>query len=382
MKNWSLALYEKKGRKEKIDSQILNNAKYYIEKQTQHGVPVLLTLRHLAYRTSIDYKYIHPFVTRRTKNYKTFQIKKHNGGFRNISVPVPKLMYIQKWLNTFILSQIPIDQHCFAFQKNKSIKDCASEHLGCRWLIKIDMQQFFESISEIDVFHVFLSQGYSQLLSFQLARICTSTFSNNAKRYENPKWKVWRNKYKFYQNKKIGHLPQGAPTSPALANIIASSLDREICTYLKQLNMNLIYTRYADDIFISTDSNLFSKKIAKDIIFHIYTLLPKHGFKYNHQKIQIIPPGARKIILGLLVNSDQVRLSKDFKSKLECHLYYLIKNPIQHANKRSFDNVFGLINYVHGLFTFAKFIEPKYIEKLEKKNLIPNWNSLINFSQT
>ena len=379
MKNWSLALFEKQGKKKNVDPQILENAKTYIEKQNSNDVPVLLTLGHLAYRTSVEYKILQTFVSRRTKNYKTFQVRKHNGGFRNISVPVPKLMYVQKWINEFILSKAKLDEHSFAFQKEKSIKDCAMEHLGCRWLIKMDLRQFFESISEIDVFNYFNSLGYSKLLSFQLARICTTTFTNKANRYLDPRWTIWNHNYKFYRNKKIGHLPQGAPTSPMLANIIAKPLDEEIYEFLKKLEGEFVYTRYADDLFISTTSKAFSKKDAKYIINHIYSLLPKYGFKYNHQKTQIIPPGARKIVLGLLVDSEKLRLSKDFKSKLECHLYYLIKNPIQHASTRNFDTVFGLINHIKGLFTFAQFIEPEYIDKLERKKLVPDWDSLIKF---
>ena len=105
----------------------------------------------------------------------------------------------------------------------------------------------------------------------------------------------------------------------------------------------------------------------------IFDKLPKYGLKPNHQKVQIIPPRSRKIVLGLLVDSKEVHLTKDFKGKLECHLYYSVKNPIRHVIKRGFRSIFGLKNYITGLLAYTKSIEPGYYQKLLKRNLIPSW---------
>ena len=83
--------------------------------------------------------------------------------------------------------------------------------------------------------------------------------------------------------------------------------------------------------------------------------------------------GARKIVLGLLVDEDKIRLSKSFRKSLECHLYYANKNPLHHAEKRGFDSVLGLKNYINGLLSYTKYIDYDYYSNLIQKYVVPNW---------
>ena len=370
MSHWHPVLYKNKGKKDGIPDDILNNALAVAEKINPR-MPIILSLKHLAYITDIEYRTLRAFIERIGTPYRNFAIRKRSGGFRLISVPCLRLLQVQRWIDKFILRNLDKSNYSFAYESGRKIKDCASLHLGCKWLIKIDLRDFFQSLSEIQVYQVFKKQGYSELISLELARLCTITYRISSGKYRNKYWISHIKKYKFYSEKRIGNLPQGAPTSPRLSNAILFDFDKEVASIANELN--LVYTRYADDIALSTINNDFSRESAMRLIRKIFNILPKYGLKPNHQKIQIIPPRSRKIVLGLLVDSEKVHLPKDFKNNLECHLFYSSKNPVNHAVKRNFRSVFGLKNYITGLLAYTKSIDPEYYQKLAKKNLIPTW---------
>lgn len=372
MKNWSPALYRREGKKQGIPQKVIENSIIVIERLLARKMPIILTLKHLSNHTKVPLPVIKAIISNPHVHYVNFSIKKRSGGYRVISAPDINLEKIQKWINTNIL-QIDDNNsiYSYAYKKGTSIADCAKPHCNCKWLIKIDIKNYFETISEIDVYNYFHNLGYTKLLSFQLARLCTINYSDKHEEYlqhNNYKWKVHnQKKYKIYSQKSIGHLPQGAPTSPMLANLITIDLDQKIDNFLSVQNFDLIYTRYADDIYISTESPAINKEIVNKIINGVYRLLEENGFTPNAKKTQISHPGTRKIILGLLVNSEKLHLPKDFKAKLECHLYYYTKNRNEYTEKRKFNTIFGLTNYITGLLAFARQIEPEYIDKISKK---------------
>lgn len=372
MNRWLPALYKREGMQRRVSQEIIKNALSYEKRLQKNNLPIILSLGHLSFHTDISHRELRIITERRKYPYRDFRIKKRSGGFRQISVPSSTLCHVQKWINKFILSKAEDNPYSFAFVHGKSVKQCAEVHLGCKWLIKIDLRHFFESISEIKVYKYFKSLGYSNLFSFELARICTKTYKFQSGKYSDKYWRA-RNKhrYKFYFDDRIGHLPQGAPTSPMLANCITKDLDYAIAEYTT--SKDIIYTRYADDLIFSSTSNDFGWKSAKSLVSHVYKLLPTYGFKPNTQKTYILHPGARKIVLGLLVDSNRLRFTKDFRSSLECHLYYVCKNPIDHCSKRGFNSILGLKNYINGLLAFVKYIDHEYYVKLEAKHLIPEW---------
>ena len=323
----------------------------------------------------MSYTNLHKIVSRDVDPYRSFSIKKRSGGWRRISVPQFELLKVQKYIDHFVLSKIADSSYSYAFKSKTSIADCANQHLGCRWLVKIDLRHFFESLSEMQAYRVFTEAGYNNLVSFELARLCTKVLPVTAKKYSKPNWRSGGHilRYSFYKDKynRIGHLPQGVPTSPRLSNLIVRGLDREIVEAADEYD--LTYTRYADDMTFSTGSSCFSKKRGRDFINKIYSLLPKYGLRPHPQKAQIVPPGARKIVLGLLVDGDKVRLTKHFRSNLECHLYYCVKDPISHATNRCFASVLGLKNYVNGLLAYANQVDPDYVNKILSDIGKPDW---------
>jgi len=369
MSDWHSALYRRTGKENGTSDDIINNA-LTTAKKINRKMPIILSLKHLANILNIEYATLRGFTERRRFSYRDFIIRKRNGGFRLISVPCIELLYIQRWIDKFILKQLDKNSYSFAYESGMKIIDCASKHLRCKWLVKIDLRDFFQSLSEIQVYHVFKKQGYSELVSMELARLCTRIYKLKSSKYLNKYWIAHIKKYKFYYDKRIGNLPQGAPTSPRLSNAILFDFDNEIASIAD--DVGVVYTRYADDLFFST-TNDYSRKNALKLIKNIFEILPKYGLKPNNQKVQIIPPRSRKIVLGLIVDTNKVHLPKDFKKKLELHLYYCVKNPNEHTIRRGFHSILGLKDYISGLLAYVKSIEPEYYEKLKKKKLIPIW---------
>ena len=162
----------------------------------------------------------------------------------------------------------------------------------------------------------------------------------------------------------LGHLPQGAPTSPMLSNLVMYDFDRSVEEIANEFG--LTYTRYADDLTLSTASEEFNRVKAQKAISRIYQIIRKFSFEPNFTKTQIIPPGARRVVLGLLVDGIEPKLTKQFRDRLRLHLHHIGPNgagAIKHAEQNHFQSVFGLRNHIEGLISFAHSVDPDYAKK-------------------
>ena len=296
--------------------------------------------------------------------------------FRIICVPDPSLMKIQRWINKNILRFGRPHQACYSYIENTCIRDLATLHCNCRWLIKLDVRKFFESISEIRSFRVFLELGYQPLVAFELSRLCTRLGSYTAAR-KHVQWFADSNKYQAinqYQNRRIGHLPQGAPTSPMLSNLALKDFDEAVSQIAQ--HHDIMYTRYADDIHLSSVDVQFGRAQARRVIGKVYSAMARIGLSPNTLKTKISPPGGRKIVLGLLVDGDEPRLRKDFRARLRQHIYYLSHphvGPAQHSARRGFASVWGLRNHVRGLISYARQIDQNFANQCEEQLKSVEW---------
>lgn len=361
--DWSPQHYLKEGRRKGRPEETIQSAIVQAERVLgRHGDPApVLSLNHLARRSEVHYFFLKCFVERKRgfPSYRHFVIRKRSGGGRMISVPHPKLMRVQRWINTHILQRQCVHRSSFAFQSGMSIVDCARRHTGARWLLKMDITNFFGAISEIQVYRVFRSIGYQPLVAFEMARL-TTCVTVNSPRYERRHWQsaMRHTKIPRYSDWRVGHLPQGAPTSPMISNLVMRDLDAKITTVATA--NGLIYTRYSDDITLSTRSNFCRERAAK-VVSEISAMLRRNGFYLNRRKTSIIPPSARKIVLGLNVDGAFPRLSREFRDRLRQHIYYIEKvGPIEHMRRRNFDTILGMKSHIRGLIDFAKMVDPKY----------------------
>lgn len=375
MENWRPQHYLSIGRSKGIAPKILDAAVQTGSAiiRTNARLQPILTLRHLAYLADCDYGFLRAVVGRAIENpYRVFAIHKRPAPsgkerFRTICAPDPQLLRAQRWLVDNVLNHATEAVHAAskAFAPESTLVKAAEPHCGSRWLIKVDVQNFFESVSEIAAYRAFRALGYQALVAFELARLCTRLGAFTPRR-AHPQW--LRKTTRVYQIAKynhamgrMGHLPQGAPTSPMLANIAMQAADAEFDALARSAGM--VYTRYADDLVFSTRDKGFSRDLASGIVGSAYRILGKYGFSPNVAKTEIIPPRARKVVLGLLVDELTPRLPREFKEKMRMHLYYLRREdvgPARHAENRGFIAVASLRNVLYGLAAFATQIEPAY----------------------
>ena len=383
MTGWRPQLYEQQGRAQGIDAVVLANAVATASQLKIPGLPPVFTLAHLARQAGVDYGALRRVAERsRNEGYRVFRIRKrpaHAGEqrYRHIAVPSPQLMKAQRWITQAILSKATPHSASVAFSKGDKLVDAAAPHCGCKWLIKMDVRNFFESINEIAVYRVFRSLGYQPLVSLEMARISTRLAGWSARRATD-RWRVnvWRDMgrrwseieaYQAFRDDPgplLGHLPQGAPTSPMLANLAMREFDAKAAAIARQNGM--VYTRYADDLSLSTDQAM-TKADCSRVIGKIYKLMGSIGLSPNVTKTRVSPPGARKIVLGLLVDGAKPRLSREFRALMRLHLHYLLKKevgPVRHAKARGFASIAGLRNHLRGLATYARQIDLAYGDRL------------------
>lgn len=336
-------------------------------KRSHPSLPALLTLGHLASRTGVPLEVLRLYVSRQAEHpYRRFHIRKRSGGRRWISVPADSLRTVQAWLSSHLLRHVPVHPASRAFMPGDSIKNCADVHAGARWLVKMDIADFFGSITEIQVFRVFERLGYNRLVSFELARLCTDTPAVSDK-YKLAAWQSKRkwSRIKEYREPYVGRLPQGASSSPMLANLAMLEVDASIASIAAEFGLS--YTRYSDDITLSTKGD-FSRERAAHVVEQVAKVLKARGLYLNRRKTSITHPGARRIVLGLLVDGDEPRLTKAFRDRLRQHLYFLEKLGIAaHVAARSFDSSGGLYRHLRGLIDYANSIDQEYASDLRAR---------------
>lgn len=374
MPPWSSRSYVALGKRQGLSEAVLINALTQANYTAGIGLPPILTLNHLATQVEVPFVFLRKIVGRRHEApYRFFSISKRDGRRRLICVPNKELVRTQKWIARYVLANVKTHSASVAYAPGASIVDAAARHCLCTWLVKLDIKNFFESISERRAYRVFRSIHYQPLVSFELARICTRTVDPSDIRrrdYRNPPLEdldpantVSPYKINLYKCPYMGHLPQGAPTSPMLSNLAMIEFDEEISKIATECG--LTYTRYSDDLTFSTSESAFTRHAAMTFITKVTSAIKNMGFEPQWHKTAIIPPGARKTVLGLLVDGDVPRLTREFRANLEQHIYFLKKNgPAAHAEKRGFLSLFAMRRHIEGLISFAHQVDIVFANSL------------------
>lgn len=327
--------------------QYLDETTAYITRLEATGLPALFTLEHLCLEAQVNIAHFRSIETsNRERNYKRFKMRKKRGGFRVIHVPSNELKYLQRWILTNILQHVLSHDTCRGFDKGTSIKDNAKTHLNQEAILKVDLLRFYDTINEHRIFAIFKKMGYHPNFAVSLARLCTITPDNNFLiAFKRSEIKL-RDQIR---SGKQGLLPQGAPTSPKLANLVAKRLDKRLAA-LAQKNQ-VVYTRYADDLTFS--GTMETLKSLKKVI---YKIIRTEGFFVNVGKTRFLKRGSKFQVTGLSIDNAQVRVPGKVKREIEHHLFHCLKNgahlhmiKAKITNRNFKDWLLGMICYVNDI---------------------------------
>jgi len=280
--------------------------------------------------------------------YRVLQKDSHS--VRLIEAPKPRLKHLQRAILSRILELVQPHPAVHGFQKGRSIQTFAAPHVGQRAVLKMDLQDFFPSISRPRIQSLFRTFGYPESVADLLGGLCTSI----APRDIWPATAPWSTQLTYRQP----HLPQGAPTSPALANLCAYHLDCRLYGLAEACGAT--YTRYADDLAFSGDES-FAKCAARFSI-HVAAIASEEGFTVHHRKTRIMRRSVRQHIAGLVVNERQNIRRADF-DQLKAILTNCIRSGPFTQNRNAHPDFRA---HLEGRVAFVKSIHPAKAEKLEK----------------
>ena len=222
---------------------------------------------------------------------------KRTGGVRLIEMPKPRLMALQRRVLAGILDAIPVHPAVHGFVKRRSIVSFAAPHAGQPVLLRLDLQDFFPGFPAARIQALFRTLGYPEKVADRLAGICTNAVPRDVWNVRPPEIaaREWQEARTLYARP---HLPQGAPTSPALANLTAYRLDCRLCGLAK--TAGAVYTRYADDLGFSGGEEF--RRVVERFASHAAAVAIEEGFSVNHRKTRIMRQGVRQHLAGIVVN--------------------------------------------------------------------------------
>ena len=260
-----------------------------------------------------EYRLLSECLDDTSKYYTHFQIPKRSGsGSRHIFKVDVFLAAYQKDIKRFILD--PLDskhtsEYAFAYRKGISIIDNAKLHAGHDYLVKMDIEDFFDNTSQSKVYGVFSRYTkYNKAVKTMLTKL------------------VCLNR----------HLSQGSCTSPQLANLVLIDFDTAVSSYCKALGIT--YTRYCDDLAFSSSEKFDTKAL---ISFVTHQLKLSH-YRPNNRKTKILGKGTRHIVTGILVNNKKLKVPSEYKHELRQEMYYIRKygiiSHLEHADIPGFSS--------------------------------------------
>jgi retron-type reverse transcriptase len=226
--------------------------------------------------------------TSKHSHYQRFTVAKKSGGTRTISAPMPRLKAAQHWILQAILSRLPLHDAAHGFRPGRSIVSNAKPHVGSDVVVNMDLENFFPTVGYRRVKGLFAKFGYSEETATILALLCTEPDSTRIELDEEVYHVAVSDRF----------LPQGAPTSPAITNLLCRRLDARMTGLCNALGF--VYTRYADDLTFSA-SGESAKKVGK-LLSQVEWLIPEEGFKIHPGKTRIFRSGRRQEVTGLVVN--------------------------------------------------------------------------------
>jgi RNA-directed DNA polymerase len=247
----------------------------------------------------------------RISHYRRFAMPKKTGGERIISAPMPRLKRAQYWVLDNVLARVPVHAAAHGFRKQRSIVTNAAPHVGKEVVINLDLKDFFPSVGLPRVKGVFAQLGYSEQVATTLALLCT----------EAPTEEVSVDGERFYVAAGQRALPQGAPTSPALTNVLCRRLDARLQGCAAKLGFT--YTRYADDLTFSGGEG--ARKLAGKLLWRAKQIVIDEGFTPHPDKQHVMRSAQRQSVTGVVVNQKPA-IERDTLRRFRATLFQVEKD--------------------------------------------------------
>jgi hypothetical protein len=223
-------------------------------------------------------------------HYRRFVIPKRGGGERAIWAPMPLLKAAQRWALRNVAEKLPVHGAAHGFLPGRSTLTNAAAHTDARVVLKMDLKDFFPTVTLARVKGVFRKAGYREQVAMLLALLCT----------ESPREVVQLGGKTYYVSLGPRCLPQGAPTSPALINTLCLRLDRRLSGLAARLGWR--YTRYADDLTFSLPAGHRGPPKTGALMGLVKRVVAAEGFAVNSDKTRVHRRGGRQQVTGLVVN--------------------------------------------------------------------------------
>jgi RNA-directed DNA polymerase len=318
----------------------LNLTTSNLERLQQHQLPIVHAATDLAIAMGITIGQLRFLAFSRkiatTSHYIHFQIPKKTGGVREISAPLPRLKQAQQWILDNILERIVLHPTAHGFRRGRSIITNAQPHVGALVVINLDLQNFFPSISYSRVKGIFRSIGYSESIATILGLICTEPDVTAVE--------LDGRSYYIAQNQR--YLPQGAPTSPALTNLLCRRLDRRLDRLAS--SRGFVYTRYADDLTFSTADSEKLREIG-NILKGTTGIVTHEGLTIHPDKTRVLRQSQQQEVTGVVVNQ-KLNVDRSTLKRFRATLYQIEKDGL--AGKQwgqgadLLQSISGFANYV------------------------------------
>lgn len=291
----------------------------------------------------------------RLRHYCYQIASKRSGAIRLIEAPKPRLKKLQQRILAGILEKIPSHPGAHGFVKNRSIKTFAAPHTGRRVVLRMDLKDFFASFAAARVQAFFLTIGYSEAVAALLRGVCTNAVPRGIWHAPSPDLNLQqvREVRDLYARP---HLPQGAPTSPALANLCLYRIDCRLSGLAKSGGVE--YTRYADDLAFSGDE-AFERSVER-FSTRVAAILLEEGFTVHHRKTRIMREGVRQHLAGLVINAEMNVMRQDF-DRLKATLTNCVRLGAESQNR---DGHPSFRSHLEGRVAFVESIHPARGERL------------------
>lgn len=336
--------------------------------------------------------------------YLDYQIKKNRfGKLRSISSPFPELKELQSKLLDD-LYRIEGHEASHAYARGKSVVSAAQPHLNMKWGIRLDIEDFFHHVTHHQVIKVLagtFGSNRAKIYANLATRSPLATRSRLPRKF-NRRFNFWKaREWNFWLKQNLAqtivqsgsqltfrvlrqglanrrYLPQGAPTSGHLANLVFRSVDAEISRLVGRMGFR--YSRYSDDILLSTRSVPFDRKLAVKLIHQIQGILKRQGFTLNRAKTRILSPGSRMAYLGMLLDGRVTRLPRQARSRIAGALRDVVKfgfddqaERFQKGQARISPKSSGVRNansnywsFLHGYICWVELVDPEFYVKLSQ----------------